>query len=154
EIASLVRRRLLLASGETASVVRDADAVFLCVGTPSRVDGSLDPSHVVSASLAVGEGLRETPRQLVVVKSTVLPGTTESVVIPTLESKSGLRAGEFGVCANPEFLREGQVLEDSMKPTHIVIGELDRASGNALMRLYAAFRCPKLRISLRVTEAV
>jgi len=154
EIASLVRRHRLLASEGTASAVREADAVFLCVGTPSRADGSLDTSQVISASLAVGEGLRLKPRRLVVVKSTVVPGTTESVVIPTLESKSGLSAGEFGVCSNPEFLREGQVLEDSLKPSHIVVGELDRASGNALMRLYAPFRCPKFRTSLRVAEAV
>ena len=154
EVATLTRRGLLTASAETSAVSRESNVIFLCVGTPSHEDGSLDPSQIQVASMAVGEGLRRRPRQVVVIKSTVVPGTTESVVIPALEAKSGLQAGEFGVCVNPEFLREGHAVEDSLRPTHIVIGELDRPSGNALMRLYAPFRCPKFRTSLRVAEAV
>lgn len=155
EVTSLVRRRRLQATSDAAAAVRESDIMFICVGTPAKDDGSLDPAQVHAASIAVGEGLRRRkPRQLVVVKSTVVPGTTEAVVIPALEAKSGLKAGEFGVCVNPEFLREGHALEDSLCPTHIVVGELDRPSGNALMRLYAPFRCPKLRTSLRVAETV
>src|SRR5439155_1105231 len=136
-------------------VVQEADTIFLCVGTPSRADGSLDSSDAIAASSAIGEGLHEKrPKQLVVVRSTVLPGTSESAIIPTLESTSGLRAGDFGVCANPEFLREGQALEDSLRPSHMIIGQLDRASGSSLLRIYSSFRCPKFRTSLRIAEAV
>ncbi len=154
EISTLVRTHHLRATIETAKATSEADVIFLCVGTPSLKDGSVDTSQIESASFAVSGRLRRRPRQLVVVKSTVVPGTTESVVIPALESKSGLRAGDFGVCMSPEFLREGQSVQDSLQPSHIVIGELDRPSGNALIRLYSSFRCPKFRTSLRVAEAV
>ena len=154
EIAALSRRHRLIASIDTPAAVRDADIIFLSVGTPSQPDGSLDTTQLGAACLSVGEGLRGRRRQLVVVKSTVVPGTTESVVIPALESKSSLHAGDFGVCVNPEFLREGHALEDSLRPSHIVIGERDRASGNALLRIYAGFACPKVRTSVRIAEAV
>jgi len=154
EIASLTRTHRLKATTETAAAVRESDVIFICVGTPARDEGSLDTAQIENASLAVAEGLRRRPRQLVVVKSTVLPGTTESLVIPALESNSDLNAGEFGVCVSPEFLREGQSVQDSLRPSHIVIGELDHPSGNVLVRLYASFRCPKFRTSLRIAEAV
>lgn len=76
------------------------------------------------------------------------------MVIPALESKSGLHPGQFGVCVNPEFLRQGRALEDSLRPTHMIIGEIDKTSGNVLMRLYSGFGCPKFRTSIRVAEAV
>ncbi len=153
-LAALARQGRIQVSGVAAPVVLDSAVVFLCVGTPSRADGSIDLSQIQTAAHDVGKGLGGGGRRLVVVKSTVIPGTTESLVIPALEEASGLRAGSFGVCANPEFLREGQAVEDSLHPSHVVIGELDRRSGNALARLYAPFRCPVLRTTIRVAEAV
>ena len=154
EIHGLFKSGRVSASMETASIVRESVIVFLCVGTPSTDDGALDTSQIQAASREVGSGLRRKPRQLVVVRSTVVPGTSESVVIPLLESASGLRSGEFGVCVSPEFLREGRALEDSLRPSHIVVGQLDRASGDAFLRLYSSFRCPKFRTSIQVAEAV
>jgi len=154
ELSRLAKRGLLSASAEAAEVVRRSEFTFLCVGTPSFEDGSIDVSQLRSAAMDVVAGLRTRPRQTVVVKSTVVPGTTESLVTPILEKESGLSRGEFGVCVNPEFLREGRAFEDSLRPTHIVIGEPDRWTGSALMRLYAPFRCPKFRTSLRIAEAI
>ncbi len=154
EVARLRKRGRLDASTDATGSTRGSDFIFICVGTPGRRDGGLDPSPLQSAATAIGEGLRGTTGKLVVVKSTVLPGTTESMIVPTLESASGLGTKEFGVCVNPEFLREGQGLKDSVRPTHIVVGERDRPTGNALLRLYSTFSCPKFRTSIRVAEAV
>jgi len=152
-IRSLRRRGVLRATEETGQAVRGSDFVFLCVGTPSREDGSLNTGHLDDAAAAVGETLSNRKWTVIVVKSTVLPGTTEARVIPLLEKRSGLRAGQFGVCVNPEFLREGRALEDSMRPTHVVLGELDRRSGTKLLQLLSP-NCPTLRTSIRVAEAV
>ena len=110
--------------------VIDSDVSFLCVGTPSREDGSIDLSQIIDASKQVGKALKKKKDyHVVVVKSTVVPGTTEEIVIPILEKESCKKAGKgFGVCMNPEFLREGQAIKDFMFPknTGIVIGELDK----------------------------
>jgi UDPglucose 6-dehydrogenase len=91
----------------------------------------------------------------VAVKSTVVPGTTEGAIIPLLERNSGKRAGSgFGVCVNPEFLREGQALSDFFNPDRVIIGELDERSGNTLYQLYRDFKCPILRTDLRTAEMI
>src|SRR5206468_12045585 len=97
----------LRVSSDTADVA-ETDVIFLAVGTPSRLDGSIDTSHVERASREVGAALRsQSDNRLVVVKSTVIPGTTRSVVKPLLEESSGKRVGaELGLCTNPEFLKE------------------------------------------------
>ncbi len=153
-VASLRKRGRLTATENAAAAVEGATMVFLCVGTPSRPDGSFDPSFLLAASEAVGRGLRASGRKTIVVKSTVIPGTTEQIVIPTVESVSGRERTDFGVCVCPEFLREGHALRDSVHPSHIVIGEMDRASGDTLFRLYRPVRCPKLRTSLRAAEMI
>jgi len=152
-IRGLRRRGVLRAAEETERAVRGSDFVFLCVGTPSREDGSPNTDHLDDAASAVGETLSNRKRTIVVVKSTVLPGTTEARVIPALEKRSGLGADQFGVCVNPEFFREGRALEDTMHPTHVVVGERDRRSGTALLRLLSP-KCPTLRTSIRIAEAV
>src|SRR6266487_294595 len=154
ELRRLVARGLISASTDVTESVRGSDFAFLCVGTPCREEGSIDTSQLESAASGVGAALRNGRRKTVVVKSTVVPGTTESVVVPILERESGLSLGQFGVCVNPEFLREGRALRDSVRPTHIVIGEFDRPTGSALVRLYAPFRCPKFRTTVRTAEAV
>ena len=153
-LTKLRKRELLRASLETAASVRNSDIVFLCVGTPSGADGSMDLSQLRAACMQVAEGLRENRGQLLVVKSTVTPGTTETVVVPTIEASSGLQVGQFRLCVNPEFLREGRVLQDSLRPSHIIVGEWDRASGRTLVRLYAPFGRPTFRTSIRVAETI
>ncbi len=148
-------KRLSFAT-EIAGEVAKAEVVFLCVGTPSREDGSIDTSYVESAARTVGEGLRQARGyQVVTVKSTVVPGTTESAARPALEAASGKAAGEdFGLCMNPEFLREGSAVEDALKPDRIVIGSLDKRSGDVLAKVYAKLRCKKLRTDLRTAEMI
>ncbi len=155
-LAKARRTKRLSFSTEIAAEASAAEVVFLAVGTPSREDGSIDTSYVESAARTVGEGMRAAKGYPVVaVKSTVIPGTTETVVRPALEAASGKAAGEgFGLCMNPEFLREGSAVEDALHPDRVVIGCLDKRSGDALARVYAKLRAKKLRTDLRTAEMV
>ncbi len=157
--AALTRARKtkrLTFSTEVAREAPGAEVVFLCVGTPSREDGSIDTSYVEAAAMTAGEGLRASKGyRVVAVKSTVIPGTTETVVRSALEAASGKVAGrDFGLCMNPEFLREGSSVADALKPDRIVIGSLDKRSADALAKVYAKMRCRKMRTDLRTAEMI
>ncbi len=136
----------------TSYDIEDRDIVFICVGTPSKPDGSMETKYLESASEAIGEKLRK--GMIVVVKSTVVPGTTENLVLPILERKSGLKAGEFGLAMNPEFLREGLAIYDTFHPDRIVIGEFDKRTGDILEELYRPLEAPILRTSIKVAEMI
>ncbi len=126
--------------------LRDKDSIFIAVGTPSEQDGSIDLSQVKSASTLIGrEIMRSKNKPLVVIKSTVTPGTATNVVRPLLEKESGRDCGKgFGLCSNPEFLREGAAIEDTLNPDRIVVGPFDKSSGLAMRSLYRRFYGPKL----------
>ena len=135
--------------------IADTDIIFLCVGTPVNKDGSMSLEDTIKATEQVA-GVLEGKRDycVIVVKSTVVPGTTEEVVIPTLE-RGGKRAGkDFGICMSPEFLREGKAIYDFMNPMRIIIGELDKRSGDMLLNLYQSFTAPILRTDLRTAEMI
>lgn len=136
--------------------VQNSDVIFIAVGTPSKQDGSIDLSQIEEASRQLGECLaKEKEYKVIVVKSTVLPETTETVVIPLVEKHSRKKAGKhFGVCMNPEFLREGTALDDFLNPDRVVIGQLDKKSGDAVETLYRKIRAPKMRTNLRTAEMV
>ncbi len=121
--------------------VSDSDIVFITVGTPSSRSGEIDLSQVRSASQSIGEAIAGSTRQTtVIVKSTVIPGTTRSVVKPILEQSSGKTCGQgFGLCSNPEFLREGQAIQDTLKPSRIVIGPIDQYSRDNVLSFYRVF---------------
>jgi len=104
--------------------VRDSDISFVCVGTPSLRSGKLDLSHIEKVAGEIGSALCEKKsHHVVVLRSTVLPGTTESLVIPILERASGRRAGsDFTVCYNPEFMREGSAVADFFQPPYTILG--------------------------------
>jgi len=123
------------------SINKSADVSIITVGTPSAEDGSIDLSHVKSASIAIGQSLRDkTEDQLVLVKSTVIPGTTRNLVKPLLEEYSGKKLGNgFKLCSNPEFLREGKAIYDSEFPDRIVIGGEREEDLRALEELYKEF---------------
>jgi len=138
------------------TAVRSTDLALICVGTPSRPNGSLELASMRRVSSQIGRALKARRRYfVVVVRSTVLPGTVESVVIPILERQSGKKAGrDFGVCMNPEFLREGSSVHDFYHPPKHVLGELDRRSGDVLLRIYERVDAQVFRVPIKIAEMV
>jgi GDP-mannose 6-dehydrogenase len=132
------------------------DLYFVCVGTPSRPNGGIDLSHVRRVCEQIGGVLKQHPgAPVVVMRSTMLPGSMREVVIPALEAASGKRAGaDFGVCINPEFLREGTAVADFHQPPKTVIGELGQPSGDVLASLYADTPGPLIRTDIETAEMV
>jgi len=155
-IADAVKTGRLRASEDTVRAVLETDISFVCVGTPSQINGNLDLTHVRHVCEQLGQGLKEkTARHTVVIRSTILPGTMRRLVIPVLEETSGKKAGkDFGVCNNPEFLREGSAVMDFALPSKTVIGELDSASGDALAPLYAKLDAPLIRTDVETAEMI
>lgn len=143
------------ASSDPSDIV-ESDITFVSVGTPSREDGSLDLTFLEKAVRDVGEAIRsKNGYHLVVVKSTVMPTTTERVILPILEKHSGKKAGkDFGVCMNPEFLREGMAIHDFFHPDRVVIGALDERSSRMLLSIYEGFDCPTMVVDLATAEMI
>jgi len=129
----------LRATADSAAAVIETDVSFLCVGTPSLRNGKLDLGHLEPVCRELGRILRDKKSfHLIVVRSTVLPGTTESIVIPALQSASGKRfGGDFGVCVNPEFMREGTAVKDFFEPAMTIVGASDPAHAARLREIYA-----------------
>ncbi len=152
----VVSKGKLKATTDTTNAVKNTEITFLAVGTPMQEDGSINLDYIKNAAEDIGEGLKEKEGyHVVVVKSTVVPSTTEEKVIPRLEKTSGKKAGEdFGVCMNPEFLREGTALKDFLNPDRIVIGELDEKSGDQITEMYSEFDTQKIRTSLKAAELI
>jgi UDPglucose 6-dehydrogenase/GDP-mannose 6-dehydrogenase len=148
--------RRLRASTDLAGAVADTDLSFVAVGTPAAA-GRIDLRYVEAAAREIGAALRsKTGWHAVVVKSTVVPGTTDGPVLWCLEEASGKRAGaDFGLGMNPEFLTEGQAVADFMAPDRIVLGALDARTHEALDALYAGFDpAPKIRCNTRTAEMI
>jgi UDPglucose 6-dehydrogenase len=131
----------------------NSDVTFITVGTPSNSDGSINLDQVRAASTRLGLVLKTVSRyHLVVVRSTVTPGTTQQVVKTLLENSSGKSCGaDFGLCANPEFLSEGQAIRGTMNPDRIIIGECDTRAGDTLQAFYARFHGRQMPAVLRTT---
>jgi GDP-mannose 6-dehydrogenase len=144
----------LRATTSTRDAVHGSDLSLICVGTPSRRNGSLDLSYLERVSEQIGEALADKPAyHVVVVRSTVLPGTTHDVVIPALERGSGKAYGDgFGVSVNPEFLREGSALHDFRHPPLTLVGHNHAVDAQGTSALYAAVDAPLVATSLRVAE--
>ncbi len=153
-IASTVRAGRLRATCDPPEAIAQTDLSFVCVGTPSQSNGNLDLRYIRRICEQIGEALRrKAERHTVVIRSTILPGTMREIVIPALEETSGKRAGEeFGVCHNPEFLREGTAVKDFYAPPKTVIGEFDKASGDTLALLCEGLDAPLIRSNLETAE--
>jgi UDPglucose 6-dehydrogenase len=136
--------------------VLDTHITFMAVGTPSKKDGSIDLAYVRKAAEDIGKVLKKKSEyHTVAVKSTVVPGTTEEVVLPALEKASGKKAGrDFGLAMNPEFLKEGKAVYDFMKPDRIVIGALDEKSYERIFSLYRNFGCHVMKTNTRTAEMI
>src|SRR2546425_180465 len=156
-LAELLRHNSarLEATADLARGVFASDVSFIAVGTP-LADGLIDLAAVRTAARQVGSVLRDrSTYHVVVVKSTVVPGTTEQVVLPLLEEASGKRAGvDFGVATNPEFLTEGEAVQDFLCPDRLVLGTLDASSLAALEALYAPFGGERVRTTPRTAEMI
>jgi GDP-mannose 6-dehydrogenase len=155
-IAEQVAAGRLRASTDIGSAVRHTDLVLVCVGTPSQPNGGIDLKYVRRVCEQIGTTLKHHHgAPVIVMRSTMLPGTMRDVVIPLLEKNSNKRAGEeFGVCVNPEFLREGTAVHDYFHPPKTVIGEMNRASGDLLAALYAKMPGPMIRTDIQTAEMV
>ncbi len=135
--------------------IKDSEIIFICVPTPSKEDGSISLEHIIIATEQIASILKEKKGYcVIVVKSTVVPGTAEEVVVPILESSGGEVGHDFGVCMTPEFLREGKGMYDFMNPARIIIGEYDKRSGDVLSSLYRSFNAPILRVNLKTAEMI
>lgn len=146
----------LHATTKLEKAVLETNITFIAVGTPSKRDGSVDLVYIRKASEDIGKVLRKKKEyHTVVVKSTVVPGTTEKVVLPILEKTSGKKAGQhFGVAMNPEFLKEGMAVDDFMEPDRVVIGAIDEKSMERVYSLYTEFRCPIMKTIPRTAEMI
>src|SRR2546427_5199490 len=130
--------------------VRGSGIIFLCVGTPSKPDGSMDVGPLHDAAKSVATAWRDEKTRTVVVKSTVLPGTAETVVRPLLQA-AGV---PFRIAVNPEFLREGRALEDALRPDRIVLGADGPETARILKGLYRSAKCPIFSTDVKTAEAV
>jgi len=155
-ISRTVKSGRLRATFDVLQAVQDTDLSIICVGTPSQVNGNLDLHFVRHVCEEIGTALKQKDSwHVVVVRSTVLPGTMRNLVIPVLEEFSGKKAGTgFGLCHNPEFLREGSSVKDFNYPPKTVIGEFDKASGDTLALLYADIEAPLIRTDVETAEMV
>lgn len=144
------------ASIDLRKAVLESEISFICVGTPSGLLDYIDLKHVEEVSREIGKALKEKAAyHVVVVKSTVVPGTTEHSVIPTLEKYSGKKCGaDFGVCMNPEFLREGRAIDDFLHPDRIVIGGIDDRSTQRVKQLYEGFKSTIMETDPKTAEMI
>src|SRR5688500_7648341 len=160
DIGEIIREQVaagrLSATTEVTHAVRHTDLALVCVGTPSQSNGGIDLRFVRRVCEQIGQAIQtHAGAPVIVMRSTMLPGTMREVVIPPLEKFSGKRAGEeFGVCINPEFLREGTAVHDYYHPPKTVIGEVNRASGDLLAALYARMPGPMIRTDIETAEMV
>jgi len=146
----------LHATTDSTAAVLASDISFVCVGTPSLRSGKLDLSHVEHVSREIGTALKQKSTfHTIVLRSTVLPGTTETLMVPTIESASGKKAGaDFAVCYNPEFMREGSAVGDFLQPPYTILGSQDPRHLAILRELYKDIPAATFEVSIRVAEMV
>src|SRR5262249_186187 len=138
----------------TTDHISPADVSMICVGTPSNGNGSLHLDYILKVTEQIGNYLRNIDfYHVVVIRSTVLPGTVSDTIIPLLEERSKKMAGrDFGVCMNPEFMREGTSVADFQRPIFTLIGGLDKTSGSVVEEFYNNIKAPVIRTKIKVAE--
>ncbi|HEX2980948.1 MAG TPA: nucleotide sugar dehydrogenase [Anaerolineaceae bacterium] len=159
-LEDLIRRNRylgrLLATQDTAWAVRESELSFVCVGTPSRPNGSLDTTYVTRVCEDIARGIaHKDSYHTVVIRSTLLPGSTEELLQPVLEACSGKTAGsDFGLGYNPEFLREGSSIQDFYSPPYTVIGADDERVTAQVKQIYSMLDAPVVVVPINVAEMV
>ena len=151
-IKAMVGEGRLRATTDTHEAIDASDLSLVCVGTPSNANGSLDLNYVERVCQEIGAALKQKQaRHIVVIRSTMLPGTIESVVVTALEKKSGKRSGhDFGICINPEFLREGTSLKDFYASPFTLIGGNPRRWRSSASRAMTSSPTPLMRDAVLV----
>jgi GDP-mannose 6-dehydrogenase len=146
----------LRATTSTVEAVNETDVSLICVGTPSRKNGSLDLTYLERVAQQIGEALRDKQSyHIISVRSTVLPGTTHDVVIPAIEKTSGKKYGTgFGVTVNPEFLREGTAIHDFRNPPLTLVGHNYLSDAASTEALYANVHAPVITTTIRTAEMI
>ncbi len=153
-LQKVLKKKTFTVSSNLQNSILQTDITFIAVGTPT-INNHIDLSEIKNAACEIGKALkRKKSYHVIVVKSTVVPTTTESVIKPIIEKYSGKKADEFGLCMNPEFLREGNAIEDAINPDRIVIGQIDDKSGKYLARAFKNFSCPIIFTNLRTAEMI
>ena len=155
-IHKVVASGRLKATQDGASVIANADISLICVGTPSAADGGQNLNYLRNVATEIGRGLRQgSGYHVVVVRSTLFPGTTRGTLRELLEEHSGRRAGaDFGLASNPEFMRETSAINDFLNPPYTVIGEFDQRSGDRVRELYQGIDVPIYRVALEEAEVL
>lgn len=155
-VADVWRSGRLRGTSDLKAAVADTDMTFVCVGTLRNADGSQDISAVENVVQSIGEAIaRKKAFHSVVIRSTVVPGTTRNHILKLLEHASGGSVGEsFGLANNPEFTREGSAVADFRAPSRIVVGEIDAQTGDRLALIYSGIKSPIVRTSVEVAETV
>ena len=155
-IQQTVENGQLTATLDSAAAVASTDMSIVCVGTPSQPNGALSLSAIDTVSTEIGNAIRaKSVRHEVVIRSTVLPGTTREFIVPRIAEASGKTPGsEFGVAFNPEFLRESSSVADFKNPSKTVVGGIDDVSTAAVLSLYANLPGAKISTSIEVAEMV
>lgn len=157
-LKSLMRKHVpkrLTATTNLREAILNTEMTFVCVGTPSMIHGDIKLHEMEKICRDIGKVLKEKKQHLVVIKSTVVPGTCEKVAVPTLERASKKKFGkDFGLAMNPEFLREGSAIDDFFNPDRIVIGSSDKKSVNTLKKVYSKFKCPILETNFGEAEMI
>ncbi|HKY29510.1 MAG TPA: UDP-glucose/GDP-mannose dehydrogenase family protein [Pyrinomonadaceae bacterium] len=155
-LAGVVKEGRLVTTTDPERGITESDLSLICVGTPSNPNGSLDLSHVKHVCSEIGSALKKKKtRHIVVIRSTVLPGTVHNTVIAALEEASGKKAGkDFGIAINPEFLREGSSLKDFYAPPFTLIGADDEATAAVVRELYADVNAPVFVTALKTAEMI
>jgi len=155
-IDEAIKGNRLRATNDPGDAVVNSDISLVCVGTPGNHNGSLNLTHVNSACQQIGEAIAsKSSYHIVVIRSTMLPGTIEETLLRTLEIYSGKLAGrDFGIAANPEFLREGSSIHDFENPPFTIIGANDEDAAGPVRRLYAHVDAPIIRLGIKEAEMV
>ena len=142
----------LRATLDLKDAIRSSEVVYISVPTPCDDSGRIDTKYIDAASKSIASAMDG--YKVVVVKSTVIHGTTEGVVGKNLEAAGKTPGKDFGLCMNPEFLREGHALDDFLKPDRIVVGSADQKAGDTVAKLYANFKAPLLRTDIKTAEMI
>lgn len=151
---TVTRQGTLQASTSLPEAMRECELSMITVGTPANADG-IDLTAVADAAGQIGTWLHlAAPYHVVTVKSTVTPGTTATLVRSRVEAASRQSLGKFGLCMNPEFLREGAAVTDFRNPDRIVIGQSDQRAGNLAAEMYRGFTCPVIMTTLENAEMI